>query len=87
MWESAHTESLPTSVRTTERSAGERVTFVWIAFHDFNEGNEHGFITHATYRELTGVSDRTAHRDLEALIERGRLKGAGQKRARRYVLP
>jgi ATP-dependent DNA helicase RecG len=49
--------------------------------------NEHGFITNATYRELTGVSDRTAHRDLEALIERGRLKGIGQKRARRYVLP
>jgi len=49
--------------------------------------NEHGFITNAIYRELTGVSDRTAHRDLEALIERGRLKGIGQKRARRYELP
>jgi predicted HTH transcriptional regulator len=49
--------------------------------------NEHGFITNATYRELTGVSDRTAHRDLEMLVERGRLKGIGQKRARRYVLP
>jgi ATP-dependent DNA helicase RecG len=48
--------------------------------------NEHGFITNATYRALTGVSDRTAHRDLEALVERGRLKGVGQKRARRYEL-
>jgi predicted HTH transcriptional regulator len=27
--------------------------------------NEHGFITNAAYRELTGVSDRTAHWDLE----------------------
>lgn len=49
--------------------------------------NEHGFITNAMYRQLTGVSDRTAHRDLETLIERGRLKGVGQKRARRYELP
>jgi ATP-dependent DNA helicase RecG len=49
--------------------------------------NEHGFITNATYRALTGVSDRTAHRDLETLVERGRLKGIGQKRARRYALP
>ena len=29
----------------------------------------------------------THHRDLEALIERGRLKGVGQKRARRCVVP
>ena len=49
--------------------------------------NEHGSITNAAYRELTNVSDRTAHRDLEALVERGSLKGVGQKGARRYVLP
>ncbi len=47
---------------------------------------EHGFITNGIYRQLTGVTDRTAHRDLERLIERGRLKGTGQKAARRYVL-
>lgn len=35
---------------------------------------------------VTGVSDRTAHRDLETLVERGRLKGTGQRAARRYVL-
>lgn len=46
----------------------------------------YGFITNSIYRQLTGVSDRTAHRDLETLIERGRLKGTGQKAARRYVL-
>jgi predicted HTH transcriptional regulator len=47
---------------------------------------EHGFITNGIYRKLTGVTDRTAHRDLERLVERGRLKGSGQRAARRYVL-
>jgi len=47
---------------------------------------EHGFITNGIYRQLTGVTDRTAHRDLERLVERGRLKGSGQRAARRYVL-
>ncbi|HAT47182.1 MAG TPA: hypothetical protein DCS90_18945 [Ktedonobacter sp.] len=46
----------------------------------------HGSITNKVYRELTGVSDRTAHRDLELLLERGRLRGVGQRAARRYVL-
>ncbi len=48
--------------------------------------HKHGFITNSIYRQLTSVSDRTAHRDLETLVERGRLKGTGQKAARRYVL-
>src|SRR6266498_1098610 len=39
--------------------------------------HQHGFITNSIYRQLAGVSDRTAHRDLETLIERGRLKGTG----------
>jgi len=47
---------------------------------------KYGYITNSIYRQLTGVSDRTAHRDLETLIERGRLKGTGQRAARRYVL-
>jgi ATP-dependent DNA helicase RecG len=47
---------------------------------------KYGFITNSIYRQLTGVSDRTAHRDLETLVERGRLKGTGQRAARRYVL-
>jgi ATP-dependent DNA helicase RecG len=49
--------------------------------------NENGFITNSIYRELTRVSDRTASRDLETLVERGRLKSVGRKGARRYVLP
>ncbi|MBV9228324.1 MAG: DeoR family transcriptional regulator [Chloroflexi bacterium] len=48
--------------------------------------HQHGFITNSIYRQLTGTSDRTAHRDLETLVERGRLKGSGQRSARRYVL-
>jgi ATP-dependent DNA helicase RecG len=47
---------------------------------------EQGFITNGIYRQLTGATERTAHRDLETLIERGRLKGTGQRAARRYVL-
>ena len=47
--------------------------------------HEHDFITNAIYRQLAGVSDRTATRDLETLVERGRLKGTGQRAARRYV--
>jgi predicted HTH transcriptional regulator len=46
---------------------------------------KHGFITNSIYRQLMRVSDRTAHRNLETLIERGRLKGTGQRAARRYV--
>ena len=48
--------------------------------------HQHGFITNGIYRKLTGVSDRTACRDLETLVERGRLKGTGQRAARRYRL-
>jgi ATP-dependent DNA helicase RecG len=51
-----------------------------------NYVHTHGFITNSMYRQLTGVSDRTAHRDLEMLVERGRFKGTGQRSARRYVL-
>ncbi len=43
-------------------------------------------VTNSIYRQLTGVSDRTAHRDLETLVGRGRLKATGQRAARRYML-
>jgi len=48
--------------------------------------HHHGVITNGIYRKLTGVSDRTASRDLETLVERGRLQGTGQRAARRYRL-
>lgn len=48
---------------------------------------EHGLITNTVYRELTGVSEATARRDLEVLIERGALRGIGKTRGRQYRLP
>ena len=51
-----------------------------------NYVHEYGVITNKAHRDLTGASDRTAHRDLELWVERGRLKGIGQRAARRYVL-
>ena len=48
---------------------------------------EHGAITNTVYRELTGGSEATARRDLEALIERGALRGTGKTRGRQYRLP
>lgn len=47
---------------------------------------EHGFITNSLYCKLTNVSERTATRDLEMLVERGRLRGIGKRRSRRYEL-
>lgn len=48
---------------------------------------QHGFITNQEYRQLTGASDRSALRDLDALVAQGALKTVGRKRARRYELP
>ena len=48
---------------------------------------EHGVITNAVYRKLTSVSEATARRDLEALVERGALRGPGKTRGRQYRLP
>src|SRR5437773_1482244 len=45
---------------------------------------EHGFITNGLYRDITGVTEKRAFRDLEILIERGSLKRVGSKRGRRY---
>lgn len=48
---------------------------------------EHGTITNTLYRDLTGISEATARRDLEALVERGTLRGIGKTRGRQYRLP
>lgn len=47
---------------------------------------EHGAITNHEYCELTGVSESTALRDLEAWVARGTLKKVGKRRGRRYEL-
>jgi predicted HTH transcriptional regulator len=49
--------------------------------------HEHGFITNSLYRDITGVTEKRAFRDLELLVERGNLKCVGSKRGRRYELP
>ncbi|HZT98108.1 MAG TPA: helix-turn-helix domain-containing protein [Ktedonobacteraceae bacterium] len=48
---------------------------------------ERGSITNREYRELTGVSENTALRDLEELVEKGVLKITGKTRGRQYRLP
>ena len=45
---------------------------------------EHGAISNKIYRHLTGVSDMTALRDLDALLQQGLLYAVGQGRGRVY---
>ncbi len=81
LWE--ENEDSPPEVVVQDRRAEQVEKRLIQALHYVQE---HGFITNGIYRQLTGVTDRTAHRDLEKLVERGRLKGTGQRAARRYVL-
>lgn len=46
---------------------------------------QNGSISHKQYRELTGVAETTAIRDLEALVENGSLRKIGSGPKRRYV--
>jgi predicted HTH transcriptional regulator len=46
---------------------------------------EHGAITNMEYRNLTGVSESTAMRDLEVLVEQGTLRAVGKRRGRKYL--
>jgi ATP-dependent DNA helicase RecG len=48
--------------------------------------HSHGFITREQYQAMTGTSEHTAIRDLEALRERGSLRAIEQKRGRFYTL-
>lgn len=47
---------------------------------------ENGSITNNQYREITGISENTALRDLEALVEQNSLRAVGKGRGRKYVL-
>jgi ATP-dependent DNA helicase RecG len=49
--------------------------------------HENGGITNGEYIKLTGVSDRTALRDLEGLVSQGALRRVGKRRSSRYELP
>jgi ATP-dependent DNA helicase RecG len=46
----------------------------------------HGSITNRQYRELNGVSNKTAYLELADLIRRGVLRQEGTGKTRRYVL-
>ncbi len=81
LWEGRE-ESQPEIVVQDRRAEQVDQRFI----HALHYVQEHGFITNGIYRQLTGVTDRTAHRELEKLVERGRLKGTGQRAARRYML-
>jgi ATP-dependent DNA helicase RecG len=48
---------------------------------------QRGVITNREYQQLTGVSESTASRDLDLLVEQGSLKRTGKGPARRYLLP
>jgi ATP-dependent DNA helicase RecG len=45
----------------------------------------HGSITNRQYRELNGVSNKTAYLELADLIRRGGLRQEGTGKTRRYV--
>ncbi len=47
---------------------------------------ENGFITHKQYRVLTGASETTAIRDLDALVARNALRKVGKGPSRRYLI-
>jgi ATP-dependent DNA helicase RecG len=48
---------------------------------------QRGSITNRQYRELNGVSNKTAYLELAGLIRRGVLRQEGTGKTRRYVLP
>jgi len=48
---------------------------------------EKGSITNREYRQLTGLSDEGARRDLKELVSKGILRSEGKGRAVRYILP
>ncbi len=47
--------------------------------------SQNGSITNREYRAITGASERTAARDLEALVEQGTLRASGNRRSRKYM--
>ncbi len=80
LWSEHEQPRIEESVKTLPAEQESRLTTA-VAYV-----REHSFITNKIYRELTGIAARTAQRDLETLVERGRLRAVGQKAARRYVL-
>ncbi|MFL5587235.1 MAG: hypothetical protein ACJ8DI_06205 [Ktedonobacteraceae bacterium] len=67
---------------------GESIrVFYYSARVEIHNAHDHGSILNREYRELTGVSGQTALRDLEALVDQGKLKRVGKTRSRQYKMP
>ena len=49
--------------------------------------HQNGSITNGEYSRLNNVSDRTALRDLESLLNEGAVRRTGNRRSSRYELP
>ena len=47
---------------------------------------EHGRITNRAYRELTGLSDEAARREIAGLLDHGLLEQVGKGRSTAYIL-
>jgi ATP-dependent DNA helicase RecG len=70
-----------TGIRAAQEQLEQRFTLI------MQYVREHEQITNREYRELASVSESTALRDLEALVERGSLQRVGKRRGRHYRLP
>jgi predicted HTH transcriptional regulator len=70
-----------TGIRTAQEQLEQRFTLI------MQYVREHEQITNREYRQLADVSESTALRDLETLVERGSLQRVGKRRGRHYRLP
>lgn len=70
--------SSPEPLILNEREARQRKALDYV--------RQHGYITNSLYQKLGGVSESTATRDLEGLVELGSLKRTGRGPSRRYLL-
>ena len=70
-----------TGIRTAQEQLEQRFTLI------MQYVREHEQITNREYRDLASVSESTALRDLETLVERGSLQRVGKRRGRHYRLP
>ena len=80
LWSEEEPDSTP-ATSTVQEQLEQRFTLI------MQYVREHEQITNREYRELVGVSESTALRDLETLVERGSLQRVGKRRGRHYRLP
>jgi ATP-dependent DNA helicase RecG len=80
LWSEEEPDSTP-GTSTVQEQLEQRFTLI------MQYVREHEQITNREYRELAGVSESTALRDLETLVERGSLQRVGKRRGRHYRLP